>query len=169
MQFTVVAYGFDSDDPNSGPFCDSDDHSEDEIDSVLKDERTIEKLIRETIELIKNQNQKLKLSKTSPKAHVLGQLSSLFITEPLNFLPVMTDGPVKYTQRGGESVSKVEDDSEVIVRKFGKFKSFKVPLTWIPESEDDEEEDKENNDVVQVGSKGFEEEGHCGYTVVTQL
>ena len=63
----------------------------------------------------------------------------------------------------------MEDDSEVIVRKFGKFKSFKVPLTWIPESEDDEEEDKENNDVVQVGSKGFEEEGHCGYTVVTQL
>jgi hypothetical protein len=138
-------------------FCHSDDHSEDEIDSVLKEERTIEKLIRETIELIKNQNQKLKLSKTSPKAHVLGQLSSLFITEPLNFF---YPWPVKYTQRGGESVSKVEDDSEVIVRKFGKFKSFKVPLTWIPESEDDEEEDKENNDVVQVGSKGFEEEGH---------
>jgi hypothetical protein len=138
-------------------------------------------LFKETINMIKSWDQilvakhnqdwnlNLKLTKSSPKTHLLGQLSSLFITEPLIFKPLMTDGPVKYTQRGGECVSKVDDVSEVTVRNYGKFKIFKVPGTWIPESDDegdDEEGEMEANESIY--SEMVEEEGHRAYTVVTR-
>jgi hypothetical protein len=139
------------------------------VNATKKDTIAIEILIRETIGLIKDWNLNLKLTKSSPKTHVLGQLSSLFITEPLIFKPLMTDGPVKDTQRGGECVSKVDDVSEVTVRNYGKFKIFKVPGTWIPESDDegdDEEGEMEANESIY--SEMVEEEGHRAYTVVTR-
>jgi hypothetical protein len=54
-------------------------------------------------------------------------------------------------------------------RNYGKFKIFKVPGTWIPESDDegdDEEGEMEADDSIY--SEMVEEEGRRSYTVVTR-
>jgi hypothetical protein len=93
----------------------------------------------------------LLLAENNQKMHaVLGQqLSSLSISEPLILLqkPVMTVGPVKYTPRVGESTSKIAEASEELNLKFGKFRRFNVPESWIPKYDSDEDDDQGEEEV----------------------
>ena len=56
----------------------------------------------------------------------------------------MTVGPVNDTQRDGECASKAEYSKDVTELKFGKFRCFKVPSTWIPSDDDDDDEEDED-------------------------
>ena len=118
-------------------------------DGTKKDTIQMEILMQETIDQIKGWNQKQKLANAMPKAQVLGQLSSLNISGPLiSTKPAMTVGSVKYTQCVGESVSQVAGVGDVMDLKFGKFRRFKVPFLWVPESDDDEDGDEDDGDSL---------------------
>jgi hypothetical protein len=105
----------------------------------------LEILFKETINMIKSWDQIL-VAKHNHNMHaVLGQqLSSLNLSEPLFLLkkPVMTVGPVEYTQRDGECTSTIAEADEEQTLKFGKFRFFNVPFSWIPKYDSDEDDDQ---------------------------
>jgi hypothetical protein len=122
-------------------------------DATKKETISLELALRETIDVTKKWKLKLSLDHSTPKTHVLGQLSSLNISEPLIIKnPVMTVGSVNDTQRVGECASKAEYFKDVTELKFGKFRRFKVPSTWIP-SDVDEDEDYYCDDDLSAPSQ----------------